>query len=325
MNMPPWVPWVQLLIEIATLVLVAIYVHKTWQMASSTRAAAEATARATEEATRARIDSMAPRVIAYFEYATHLATIVIENVGHGTACDVSYKFEPPLSGTRADLIPKFFDRPTPILGPGQRLATFFDSWPAYFRADLPRQYKLHLSFVGIENRQRYTSVIMLDADPIAGYFFTGRKDINDAVKELEQFRADLSKSLSEIANVLEMSHELSKFPSPPATFAETLQTIITLWSVSSRSGRGWSNSPNYLGMRSALQKLSIHAVVQADASGTASQRVVARKLCTLLHDHRQRVLGPSTSEWEGEIDDLLRAVGVAETPKLLASEVHSEA
>lgn len=91
MNMPDWVPWVQFLIEIATLVLIAIYVHKTWQMAGATQRAAEATAKSTEEATRARIDSLAPPVIAYFEYATHLATIVIENVGSGTASHVIYK------------------------------------------------------------------------------------------------------------------------------------------------------------------------------------------------------------------------------------------
>lgn len=108
---------------------------------------------------------------------------------------------------RPDLIPKFFDRATPILGPGQKLATFFDSWPAYFQAQLPRQYKLQLSFVGVENRERYTTEILLDADPIAGFFFTGRKNIHDATNELEKFRTDAVKAVGELTKVLEMRHE----------------------------------------------------------------------------------------------------------------------
>lgn len=57
-----WDDWALLVIQAATLVALVVYVWKTWEMATATRDAASASARAIEEARQARAEALAPRV-----------------------------------------------------------------------------------------------------------------------------------------------------------------------------------------------------------------------------------------------------------------------
>ena len=66
--------WILFFTQILTLVALVIYVWKTWEMASATRRAAEASAAAVREAIDARLEALAPRILVYFGYESlHLA------------------------------------------------------------------------------------------------------------------------------------------------------------------------------------------------------------------------------------------------------------
>ena len=95
-----WVQWLLLVIQVATFIVVAIYVWKTWEMASATRKAAEATARSVEESRLTRREASDPRVAIFFASpASSVAEIVIENYGETTATSVTFDFTPDLQAS----------------------------------------------------------------------------------------------------------------------------------------------------------------------------------------------------------------------------------
>jgi hypothetical protein len=62
-----WDDWLLLVLQVFSLIFLIIYVIKTWEMASATRAAAEASNRAVEHEREARLEALAPRVLVYFD------------------------------------------------------------------------------------------------------------------------------------------------------------------------------------------------------------------------------------------------------------------
>jgi hypothetical protein len=140
MPLPLWTQWVLFSVQIGTLVALVVYVVKTWQMASATAAAAEASAEAATEMRVAREAASAPRISVYFRTLdVHLAYVVLENRGESTAEDVQMTFQPALQSSLGASSLSFFDTPK-VLPPRTELAHGFDVWHQYFGQDLPMRY-----------------------------------------------------------------------------------------------------------------------------------------------------------------------------------------
>src|SRR6266566_4287301 len=137
-----WYDWVQLIIQIGTLIFLATYVVKTWQMASATREAAQASSRAAEEAVKARLQALAPRILVYFNpEEIFFAEIIVQNAGAGTAREVEFHIDPPLQSSEKSHHPeKFFDIPKSIIPPGHRIRLYFDTWPSLLKTTNRRRY-----------------------------------------------------------------------------------------------------------------------------------------------------------------------------------------
>ena len=186
-----WDDWALFAAQILTLAAIAVYVWKTWEMASATRRAAEASAAAVKEAIDARLEAMAPRILVYFG-ADELqwAEVVVENRGQGTAIDLSIHFDPPLQGSQSHWNPnRYFERPKAVFPPGYRIAQSFDSWPSYFSAATPRKYEVTVTYTGKENGKSYSDLHVLDVLSIEHRSQFSRKSMDDLVRTLEKTTA----------------------------------------------------------------------------------------------------------------------------------------
>jgi len=189
-----WVSWLQLVMQLGTLVFLTIYVIKTWQMASATRAAAQASSRAADEALKARLQGLAPRILVYFNpEQIFFAEIVVENAGAGTAKDVEFKFDPPLQSSERNHHPeKFFETPKSIIPPGHRIRLHFDSWPALLQSQNPRRYTVQVAYRGAENNLEYGVTHVLDVGDHEHRVELHRKGMHDLVGEVEKLRNELT-------------------------------------------------------------------------------------------------------------------------------------
>jgi hypothetical protein len=131
-----WDDWLLLFVQVATLVVLMVYVWKTWEMAASTSRAAQTSLEAVEESRTARLEALAPRIVIYFDSDKHFsAQVVIYNAGSGTAGDLRLTFDPPLQASQHPELLEFFKTPQSVFPPGYRLAQTFDSWPGYLRSN----------------------------------------------------------------------------------------------------------------------------------------------------------------------------------------------
>ena len=200
-----WVSWLQLVMQLGTLVFLIIYVVKTWQMASATRAAAQASSRAADEALKARLQALAPRILVYFNpEQIFFAEIVVENAGAGTAKDVEFKFDPGLQSSEKNHHPeKFFETPKSIIPPGHRIRLHFDSWPSLFQSQNPKRYTVQVAYRGAENNLEYAVTHVLDVGDHEHRVELQRKGMHDLVGEVEKLRTELTRRLDQF------HHELS--------------------------------------------------------------------------------------------------------------------
>jgi hypothetical protein len=134
-------------VQFLTLVGLAIYVYKTWQMASATRQAAEATRRSAElsqdvlaEMREARAQETAPYVLVYLDMPYSptnygLIYLVITNTGKTVAKNIKFKFEPTLQSAFGNQVHDFhmpaLKEGLGSLVPNQEIRTVFDSITNY--------------------------------------------------------------------------------------------------------------------------------------------------------------------------------------------------
>src|SRR5215207_6093701 len=132
-------------IQLLTLIGLIVYVIKTWEIASATRNAAEATKRSTElsqevikEMRAARIQESAPHVIVYIDMPPGNWALYIgaKNIGKTVAKDVQFSFEPPLMcgfGNKSQESEIAFVKDgIRSLAPGQEIRVFLDVIQNYF-------------------------------------------------------------------------------------------------------------------------------------------------------------------------------------------------
>ena len=125
------------------------------------------------EARRTREDQAQPFVVVDFEptgAGRIFMDLVIRNTGTTVATDVEFAFDPPISTTLGQKVPKYrledsaiLSRGIPTLPPGKEHRLLFDQMPDRSTSTLPRSYKCVVSFK--DSRQRpHSLTYRLDLD-----------------------------------------------------------------------------------------------------------------------------------------------------------------
>ena len=81
-------------IQFLGLIFLAIYVWKTWQMASSTKDSVKTSEKMIEEMKEARDQETAPYVVPYFNISQHMMSFGIKNIGNTVAKNIRINIEP---------------------------------------------------------------------------------------------------------------------------------------------------------------------------------------------------------------------------------------
>lgn len=199
-------------VQITSLIFLIIYVIKTWEMASATRKAAEATERSVLEMRETRDQETAPFIIAFFDVQTEASLIylVVKNIGHTVATQVKFTFTPELRSSNDNRLLKevgFIKNGIESMPPNYEIRTLVDSSPSYFgNKELPLKYNVEIKYYGgIEAKQRTTNQ-QLDLSANKGISYVRNKTIGNLVDEIEKLRKEtreIKNAMSDIATTLE--------------------------------------------------------------------------------------------------------------------------
>lgn len=199
-------------VQILSLIFLIIYVIKTWEMASATRKAAEATEKSVIEMRETRDQETAPFIVAYFDLpmGSQLIYLVVKNIGRTVATQVKLIFTPTLRASKETRVLEevgFIKDGIESMPPNYEIRTLVDSSPAYFsNKELPLKYNVEITYYGgLEAKQR-TIKQTLDLSANKGISFVRHKDMDNLVGEVEkitrEFR-EIRDSASDIAASLE--------------------------------------------------------------------------------------------------------------------------
>ena len=197
------------LIQVLTLIALIIYVAKTWEMASATRKAAEATEQSVTEMKETRDQQTRPYVIAYFmvKEGTGLIYLILKNIGQGVARNVRFSFDPPLitsSETINQMLAKmsFVTEGIQSMPPGYELKTLFDSTVSYLNnEELPQKYKVRISYYGGIRPEERIDEYVLDISVFWGLSYTRKTTMKDLVKKTEDIGNELSRIRQDIRQI----------------------------------------------------------------------------------------------------------------------------
>lgn len=281
-----WDDWAIFFVQIATLIFLMVYVWKTWEMATATRAAAEASSKAAIEAKEARMEALAPRLMVYFSPdQIQLSEVVVENIGAGTAANVKITFEPPLQASSKQLdVNRFFETVKPIIPPRYRLVHGIDTWTSYLGAKLPMRYDVRVTYTGKENGREYNELHVLDIDSLAHRVEFGKKDIEDLVKEVEKIAKVLDDKLKKIDSHMEFANALDFHQVDERPLRHLVTEINACWEASkaidaAKKTRFWWE-PTLKSMR----HMALNAVLSAAReSAPESERATITNVLTLLY------------------------------------------
>lgn len=261
-----WDDWVLLGVQVATLILLAIYVIKTWQMASATKDAAEASARTAQESYEARMQALAPRVLVYFNpNEMHIAELVVENRGAGTAEDVRFEFDPELQNTRDDDPQRFFDEPTSIVTPGFKARHMLDTWPALLNSDLPKRYTVTIRYRGLENEQEYSRTQVLDTSAFEHRLEIRRKYLHDLVEAVEDIGKDLPKEMKRFRKLAERNWAVETYGRVVSgTIEDAIRSFARQWKLIRDH---WDDGASSIWPKPAIKSLRAQAFALVGSSG----------------------------------------------------------
>lgn len=202
--------WLTLLVDIAQIagvVLIAVYVVKTVQIAKANQESAKAAQDAVQAALKsvklseltiaemkaARDATTAPYVVLSFELQLQhdFVLIVMENIGQSAARDISVTFEPPLDihlrPSQKDPWPEFITGTTHTLAPRQRLSAYVHSVRYLLNhQDLVRRYTATVSYYGGFSARERRDVYVLDINAFTGELSRRSEsaDIADNLRDL---------------------------------------------------------------------------------------------------------------------------------------------
>jgi hypothetical protein len=155
------------LAQILALVILIMYVIKTWRIASSTQAAAQVFSLSLQVMKEARDQEIAPYVVVYFEHPNEeqILSLVVKNIGKSTARDVRIQFKPKLINTSGVSLCELpvLKNGIAALSPGHEIKIFVDTIAGFFfeRNDLPLTYETTVTyFGGIKDIQRVSEQVL---------------------------------------------------------------------------------------------------------------------------------------------------------------------
>ena len=195
------------IVQLLSLGFLALYVWKTWQMASSTRESAKASEKMIEEMKDARNQESAPYIVPYININKHMMFFGIKNIGKTVAKNIKLEIEPELKqhiGNIKEI--SLIKNGLSSLPPGHEVGTQFAVSHIYLnKADSPKKYLVKITFLGgLSNEQRkYEYEQILDLSVYHDIIPDEDKRLSDIVKELE----NLSKNNIKIGENLEKINE----------------------------------------------------------------------------------------------------------------------
>lgn len=300
-----WDDWLLLFVQVATLVFIVIYVWKTWQMASATRAAAEASAAMATEAKEARLESLAPRIMVYFaSEPTSLAEVIIENVGAGTAEDLKITFDPPLKESQGTLdVNRFFESTKTLFPPGYRVVHGFDTWPAYNSSGLPRRFDVSVSYRGKENARTYVDKHVLDADAMAHRFSFAAKGVKDIALELQRLASATDTGWRDFNAKLETSLAIASYGQQHShSLTACLFDIVAVWEASTRIREDSQTRIDWEPLLRHLQMTALNAYRAARRTPNCQYAPSLIRLLQLAHRSVYAIDGNWQREMQAEVD-----------------------
>ena len=167
--------------------------------------------RQVREARRLRWEQTRPYVVVYAEphqRVRHLIELVIENIGHTPAHDVTIEFKPPLTSTMGgearltDWVA--LSEGIPYLAPRQRMPHLFESAISLYSegSELPKRYEVTVTYsdkpsgAGMRKRKRlngepHSETHVIDLSVWFGSHYTTDKTVHDAADALEELAKTL--------------------------------------------------------------------------------------------------------------------------------------
>jgi len=138
------------IVQIITLIALIIYVIKTWQMASATRDAAEASQKTLITIEQENENEKRPLVdVAILIRRSKVFEFLITNRGRTTAHDLRIEMEPPFPDDLENkklAQNKVFENGLRSLHSGVELCTFFSSSVTYLKSEKPREFIAHVAY-----------------------------------------------------------------------------------------------------------------------------------------------------------------------------------
>lgn len=224
-------------VQILSLAFLIIYVVKTWEMASATRKAAEATEKSVFEMRETRDQETAPFIVVYFDIpiGSGLIYLVVKNIGRTVATQVKLTFTPPLctSDNNPPLAEmNFIKKGIGAMPPNYEIRTLFDSSAAYFGNDeLPLEYSVNISYYGgIESKQRVIEQ-PLDLSANKGILYIRHKNMDNLVSEVERLVRE-SREIRSAANNIASSLEQGIFITNASLAITKLEPDMKNWKKS---------------------------------------------------------------------------------------------
>ncbi len=196
-------------VQIASLIFLIIYVIKTWEMASATRKAAEATEKSVLEMREQRDAEIAPYIVAYLDgqgAINGILYLVIKNTGKTVAKNVKVIFDPPLQTKFPDLLNKVLPPDgIPSIPPGYEIKTTLDSFVTYKKSGL-MAFDVTVTYSGGISEKLREDKYHLDLELFRGIVYSVENkppsETAKAIKELNSSTESVVEELQKISVVI---------------------------------------------------------------------------------------------------------------------------
>ena len=177
-------------------------------------------------ARRVRYEETRPYVILDVETRNdHLVWMVIHNSGLTPAYNLTFEFTPPLQSTmdastamrsRAE----FMAQTWPILPPGKKIETIFDSTVELFNSELPTRYEAVARYTNARRRAFPEEAVTLDIGVYRGRAYTAVKSMTQLTEAIESIGTTL-KNMTEDGAVVVLTKPLEDYEAERSSGAAT--------------------------------------------------------------------------------------------------------
>jgi len=192
-------------VQIASLVFLIIYVIKTWEMASATRKAAEATEKSVLEMREQRDAEVAPYIVVYLHSEgaiLGILSLVIKNTGRTVAKNVKISFDPPLQTRFPDLLKKVLPPDgIPSIPPGYEIKTTLDNFAEYKKSK-PMAFDVTVTYSGGVSNKLREDKYHLDLELFRGIVYSvENKPLSETAKAIKELNSSTEAVIEELQKV----------------------------------------------------------------------------------------------------------------------------